>query len=275
MNIFANINLLRRTAKQVWREFNQAGCFSQAASLSFVTLFALVPLLTVSFSVLGAFPVFKSLSIRLQQIMFEDFFAVPAESVRDYLQSFVGQTAQLSEIGMIFLMVTAVLLVFSMELTFNAIWHVKRNRKGTIAFLLYWAVITLIPILIATVVWLAGYLIQQLNLISPHLFFIESSITFGAPYFAIFFAFMLLYVTLPNCKVRMRDAAIAALIATILFELARKGFAIYILNFAVYKIIYGGLAAVPIFLIWLYVSWVLILFGVVINYVLALRNENN
>lgn len=273
MKLRHRFELFKKTALQVCFEFKQIGCFSQAASLAFVTLLSLVPLLTVSFSVLGAFPVFKNLAAKLQELIFENFVAIPTQSLQEYLHIFVNQAAQLSEVGMFFLVVTAVLLVFSMEQTFNKIWHIRNNRKGATAFLLYWAVITLIPIVVATIVWTANYLIAQVNLIGPNLHFIEKFIYLIAPYFATFLAFMLLYVTLPNCKVNAHAAAIAALVATVLFELARKGFAIYILNFAVYRLVYGALAAIPIFLIWLYISWVLILFGVVINYVLTTKNE--
>jgi membrane protein len=158
MKILNKINKLAKAVHLARHEFNEVGCFNRAASLSYATLLSLVPLLTVSFTVLSAFPVFKNLSQYLQNLIFQNFIAASAETVQQYFQTFIAQTEKLSAFGMIFLLATAVLLVFSMEQAFNTIWHVKRNRKGVTAFLLYWAVITLIPILIATVILAANYL---------------------------------------------------------------------------------------------------------------------
>lgn len=273
MTLVSYCKSLKPTANLVWREFNQVGCFVRAGNLAFVTLLSLVPLLTVSFTVLSAFPTFRELGHKLQQALFESFVAIPTETIRDYLQAFINQTAQLSAMGMIFLMATAVLLMFSMEQTFNAIWHTKRNRSAVTAFLLYWSVITFIPLVIATIVWLANYLIMQVNLINSNLHFITEFITLVAPYIATFIAFAVLYITLPNCKVKPKNAMIAAFIVTIMFEIARKAFAFYIVHLSVYQIIYGALAIIPVFFIWLYVSWVIILFGGVLNYALALHQQ--
>lgn len=272
MKLLTYYNNLKATAILVWKEFNQGGCFIRAASLAFVTLLSLVPLLTVSFTILAAFPSFRELGHKLQQMLLDNLVAIPADTVREYMQTFVNQAAQLSVVGMVFLMVTAVLLVFSMEQTFNAIWHVKRNRKGVTAFLLYWAVITLIPIVIASIVWCANYLIAQLNLLNANFSLVEKTIIVIAPYLAALLAFMVLFITLPNCQVKYKYAFVAAFIATVCFEIGRKVFAIFITRFATYKIIYGAFAIVPIFLIWLYISWLIILVGVTINHVLECRH---
>lgn len=274
MALLVNYKQLKTITSLIWQDFNRVGCFIRAGNLAFVTLLSLVPLLTVSFTILSAFPTFRTLGIKLQQLIFDNLVAIPTETVREYLQTFINQTSQLSVIGMIFLMATAVLLVFSMEQTFNAIWHVKRNRRGVTAFLLYWAVITLIPIVIAAIVWCANYFIAQINSINVNLSFIDKSITLLAPYVATLLAFMVLFVTLPNCQVRYKNALISAVIATLVFEVGRKIFALFIARFATYKIIYGAFAIIPIFLVWLYISWLIILVGVTINYVLEeMKNE--
>ncbi|MBU0744955.1 MAG: YihY family inner membrane protein [Gammaproteobacteria bacterium] len=257
-----------------WRQFCEDDCWVKSASLAYVTLLSIVPLFTVSFSILAAFPVFKEMASKIQDLVFANLVATSAETVQYYFQIFVRQTSQLSVAGMFFLLLTAVVLVFTMEQAFNSIWNVKRNRKGIKAFFLYWAVITLIPLAIATILWVAIYF-TSLPFISDQIIsgrnfaFIENIWSFCSHYVATFLALMLLYVALPNRDVPVKSAAIAAIVATILFEIARKGFALYITHFATYKIIYGAVAAVPIFLLWLYISWLVLLFGVVVNAVIV------
>jgi membrane protein len=271
MKVVMKIKYLHHIAWSTWQQFCEDGCWAKSASLAYVTLLSIVPLFAVSFSVLAAFPAFKELGAKIQDVVFANLVAESAETVQYYLQIFISQTSQLSVLGMFFLLLTAVILVFSMEQTFNSIWHVKLNRKGMTAFLLYWAVITLIPIVIATILWMAIYFTSLPFMSGPSVIFIENVLTFCSHYVATFLALMLLYVALPNCKVPLKSAAIAAIVATILFEIARKGFVLYVTHIATYKIIYGAVAAVPIFLLWLYVSWLVLLFGVVVNAVIADR----
>lgn len=253
----------------IFQELIASGCLNRAAGLAFVTLLSLVPLLTVSFSILYAFPIFKILTLKLLNLVLENFIAISATTIQGYLQTFINQTARLSEIGMIVLVVTAVLLVFSMEQAFNAIWHVRRNRKGITAFFLYWGVITIVPILVVGVIWQVNYFIALPWLANLHVTSFDKMVSFCMPYIITWLAFSLLYYTLPNCKVPPRSAMLAALVAVILFELSRKCFALYIAYFASYQEIYGALALIPIFLVWLYISWVVILFGVVVCYAIT------
>ena len=263
------VRLLKKILKIVWLEFYAGGCLTRAASLAYTTLLCLVPLATVSFYVFTAFPTFKDLGAQIQDFIFSNFVAEAAKVVGQYMQTFINQAGKLSVFGMVFLLGTAVLLVFSMEQIFNAIWHVKRNRHGVTAFLLYWAVITLIPIAIGMVFVLNEYFWRLPFLASSNLAHFRQIMALCVPYIATFIAFLLLYQALPNCKVPVKSAMLGALVATILFELSRRAFALYILNFATYQLIYGALAAMPVFLVWLYISWVVVLFGAVVNYVLA------
>lgn len=260
------INDIGKLMKIVGKKFNNEGYFGQAASLSYTTLFSLVPLLAVSFAVFAAFPVFKDVSAKIQQLIFENFVATSAQSIHDYLISFISQTAHLSVIGMVFLLVTAVLLVFSMESTFNAIWKVTKRRHGVAAFLLYWGIITLIPIVIAMVVMVTSS-VMAFPLLEVSL--VKGTVLTLLPYVTIFVAFFLLYYALPNCHVPVLSAALGGIIATLFFEIAKYGFSIYVTTFANYKLIYGALAIIPIFLLWLYIVWLIILFGAVVGCVVA------
>ena len=162
-----------------------------------------------------------------------------------------------------------------MEQAFNAVWRVKRRREDVPAFLIYWGVITFVPILIGIGLTVISYVFSlPFFSTSASIIFIQKLALFIAPYFLTYLAFALLYITLPNCRVPFKSAAIAAIPATILFELAKLGFTLYIANFPTYKLIYGALATIPIFLVWLYISWVIILFGAVISYILTHPTEN-
>lgn len=260
------INELVILTKAIWQKFCSEGHFGKAASLAYTTLFSLVPLLAVSFAIFAAFPVFNDISAKVQQLIFDNFIATSAQTVHDYLFSFISQTAHLSVIGMVFLLVTAVLLVFSMESVFNDIWKVSARRHGGAAFLLYWGIITLIPIFVAMIAMVVSSVMTFPLLEVP---VIQVVLLKVLPYGATFSAFFLLYFALPNCKVPLRSAALGGLVATILFGFAKYGFAIYITTFANYKLIYGALAIVPIFLVWLYIVWLIILFGVVISQVVS------
>lgn len=261
-------NKLINIIKLSWQEFCAAGGFEKTGSLAYVTILSIVPLLTVIFSILSSFPAFKSISTKVQALIFTHLVAESAKTVEQYLQLFVNQTNQLSVFGVVFLVLAAVILVFSMEHTFNALWRVKQNRHGVTAFLLYWAVITLMPIFGGAILWSAIYF-PSVALVAE-LYVVKILI----PYVITFFFITVLYITLPNRKIPLKSAGVAAFIATVLLEIARRGFAIYIAKIATYKIIYGAIAALPIFLLWLYISWLVILFGVVVNAVMV-NNHNH
>lgn len=256
------INIIR----QIGLHFYKTNCFSRAASLAYTTLLSLVPLFAVAFYVLTVIPPFKTLNIIIQNFILSNFVADSAQIVQQYFQQFVAQTWDLSIVSFSFLLISAVLLVFTMEKHFNAIWEVKQHRNGFWAFFLYIGIIAIVPLLIGTGI-IATSTLTSLpflsNILAQHNFILY------LPYLATFIALAFLYLLLPNCKVPYSAAFIATLSATFLFELAKQGFTIYIIKLANYKIIYGALAVIPIFLIWLYISWVIILFGVVTSYVIS------
>lgn len=254
--------------KAVITQFIEDNCSMRSAALAFTSLLSIVPLMTVSFTIMTAFPIFRQLGLELQSFVFKNFVATSAEIVQANLQKFAQQAMNLSATGLIFLLITAVLMVFNMEQALNAIWHVKRSRKGIPAFMMYWTLITLLPILIGIGFAVSSYVFSLL--------FIEGAsetipfrgpILTSFPYVLTFIAFTVLYIFLPNCKVKVRHAVVGGIVATMLFELAKYGFGYYVLNFPTYTLLYGTLAAVPIFLVWVYFSWMIILFGAVVAHV--------
>ena len=275
------INLLRQWGyffKCIFVRFFRDGCIYRSSALTFTSLLAMVPLMLVSVSILSAFPVFKSLGETVQNFVFANFVPSAGEVVKTYLHQFVQQASQLSLVGILFLLVTAVLLLFTIEQSFNAIWRVRKHRKGVAAFMMYWAVLTLSPILIGASFDVSTYLLS-LPLISDtaqHLGFGKLLLT-STPYILAVITFTILYVAIPNCYVPLRYGFIGGVVAAILFECAKYGFTAYIKFFPTYELVYGALASIPLFLLWLYVSWLIILFGAELTYGLtfhrALRTD--
>jgi membrane protein len=270
------MSILRKSyyfIKQVIEQFCIDGCFNRAAALAYTTLLSLVPFLTLVFGILSAFPAFRTgLAQQMEDFIFENFVATAAKAVEQNLRIFIEHTTHLSAWGFLFLLITAVLLVFSIEQAFNLIWRVKRRREDVLAFLLYWGVITFVPILLGAGLALSSYLFSLPTFLHPTMIlWLKKILLFLTPYCMTYTAFAVLYISLPNCTVPQASCWIAAAPVTILFELAKQGFTLYIVHFPTYELIYGALATLPIFLLWLYVSWLIILFGAVMSYVISVN----
>ncbi len=258
----------------ILRRFDQDRCFRVASALAFTTLLALVPLATVIFSMLSLFPVFEQWSGELEAFIFKNFVPTAGDAVSTYIRDFSSQAGRLTAVGLIFLLVSTLLLLSTIEDAFNDIWRVKRGRLLFQRLILYWAVVTLGPMLTAVSLSMSSTLLSMKM-------FSEQSLVAGATqlilgYLPILFelgAYIVFYKAIPNTEVKMRHALIGAVVATILFELTKLGFAFYILNFRSYQLIYGALATIPIFFIWVYLCWLVMLLGAVVAAELKSREQ--
>lgn len=248
---------LKRLARHAWKHFDEDRCFEEAASLGYTSLLALVPLMAVIFGIVAAFPVFAQWSNRLKSFIFQQLMPAAGEQVGDYLNTFLNSASSLTLPGTVSLIATALLLMFRIEVSFNRIWRVDRTRSLTNRIVMYWAVLTLAPVLIGAAIALSVQTIA-----GP--LALEDSVTpswYRAGIFVLSWTvFTLMFVLVPNRRVLIRDALIGALFSAILFEAAKLGFVAYVKN-ANYAVIYGALATVPLFLFWLYLVWIVILFG--------------
>lgn len=236
-----------------------------AGSLTFTTVFALVPLLTLAFAIFTTFPLFDTFREGLEHYFIQSVMPKAiANTILGYLTLFASKATRLSAIGAVALIFTSVAMMALIERVFNRIWRVKQERRWTKRILVYWALITLGPLLIGV----------SLTLTSQ-VFMATSSLVGAVPFFGELFytlisvlltmgAFTLLYTTVPNRQVDWRDAAWGGMVAAIAFEMAKRGFGIYIREFPTYSRIYGALAALPIFLVWIYLSWLITLVGALI-----------
>lgn len=251
----------RAFAAYCWRRFHKDDCLGSAAELTYLSLFALVPLMTVAYAMLSAVPAFAAVGAQLQDFIFAHFVPDTGRQLQTYLRQFSEQARNLTGLGVVFLVITALTMMSSIEKTFNAIWRTRNSRSGLSSFLLYWAVLSLGPLLIGVAIGISTYVLSlQVLFDRVHLFGARAVLFALAPPLLISAAFTLLFAAVPNCRVPLKHALIGGFVSGFAFELARHAFASVMAN-ASYEFIYGTFAAIPLFLLWLFLSWVIVLAG--------------
>jgi membrane protein len=252
-----HVKRINRLAHHVWKHFQEDRCFEEAASLSYTSLLAMIPLLAVVFGIIAAFPVFNQWSTNLQDFIFENLLPATGEQIVPYINTFLDSISSLTLPGTIMLLVTALMLMVRIEVALNRIWRVDRNRTLVNRIVMYWAALTLGPILIAAAVALSAQKVLGV-------FGMEEGIPPSLHRIGIFLlswlVISLFFVLVPNRRVHIKHALAGAFLSAVLFEIAKAAFIAYVSN-ANYKVIYGALATIPIFLFWLYIVWNVILFG--------------
>jgi membrane protein len=248
-------------ARFLGRRFIEDDLFQAAGALSFTTVFALVPLSMVVFGVLSAFPVFALWSERLSDYIFSNFVPSAARSVEDYLLQFSTNAGQLTTAGTVALVVSVLITLNGVELAFNRIWRVKSHRPKFGRFLVYWTVLTLGALLAAASLAMSArfFALSVFDTEAGHV--LEAAMLRLAPMALEVFAFATIYKVVPHRTVQWRHAIAGALLATVLFELVKGGIGIYLGTFGNYSRIYGTLAFVPVFLLWIFLSWIAVLLG--------------
>lgn len=235
----------------------------RAMALTYISLFALVPGLVVAFSVVQAFTGMDRISSRLHEFLFENLAVGARATIEPYLDRFIQNTHVTSAglVGAAFLVWSSVSLFQNVDRALNDIWGVRRRRSLAQQATIYWVTITLGPLLLAGSVMLGHTTRSALQ--STHLGFLGTAA--GALLTCLFFS--LAYLIVPNTKVKLRNAAAGGFIAGLAWELAKWGYATFVARSVRYSAIYGSVAAVPIFLLWLYLSWTIVLFGARLAYV--------
>jgi membrane protein len=253
----------------VYRRFKEERCFQLCGSLTFTTMLALVPLVTIMATVMTAFPVFDSIVEPLRAYAASNL--VPAGSSRlvtVYMQQFAENAARLTALGIVLLGVSAIMLMLTIDRAFNTIWRVKRPRSLIQRVLIYWSVLTIGPMLIGGSLSLTSWLVSQsLGLGRQAPILVVALLKLG-PLVLTSIAFGFLYRTVPNRQVTVLDAVVGGIIAAFAFEGMKTGFGHFVANFANYNVVYGTFASLPILLVWIYLSWVVIVFAAVITAVL-------
>ena len=251
-----------RTLRQRFRE-DRLGL--SAGSLTFTTLFALVPLLTVMLAVFTAFPMFASFQVALEKYFLRAL--VPEGIARPVLRTltqFSANARGLGTAGLLFLLVTALSMMLTIDRALSGIWRVRRARPLSQRLLVYWAALTLGPLALGVSLSMTSYAVSASSgLVSalPG----GVGLVFALLQFALLAAAIAgLFRFVPNTFVRWSDAWAGALFVAAGFELAKAGLAWYVERLGSFSAVYGAFATVPILLLWIYMGWVIILLGAVI-----------
>lgn len=256
-----------------WREImlssaqrlGQVDAFDLAGSLTFTTVLAIVPLLAVALALFTAFPQFHEFSDALQTFLSNSLMPpVISENVMTYLNDFAKQASRLTAIGGSFLVVTVLLLILSIDKALNEIWRVTKPRGIGQRLLVYWALLTLGPLMTGASLWATAFVARESFGVMSHIPDLLEITLKVSPFFVSAAGFAALFVIVPNARVAPRDAMIGGLLVAVLLEVMKTGFAYYVSQISTYTMIYGAFAALPVFLIWVYLSWLSILFGAIV-----------
>lgn len=233
-----------------------------AASLTYTTVLAIVPLLAVVLALFTAFPLFTEFKVALENFLTSSLMPpAVSDNVMKYLNQFAAKASGLTAVGTVFLIVVSVLLIMTIDGVLNDIWSVERQRPLRQRMLVYWAIISLGPILAGASLWTTAFLAREslglvqdtpasLNLLLSAVPIVITSLGFAA-----------LFVYVPNRQVYWRDALAGGFGTAVVLAIMKWGFALYISRFPSYTVIYGAFATLPIFLLWIYLSWLGILLG--------------
>ncbi|MBV8464481.1 MAG: YihY family inner membrane protein [Burkholderiales bacterium] len=242
----------------VLRRLRSDRCLEAAGSLTFTTLLALIPFLTIALTMISGFPMFQDFSSHFKQFIASNLVPDAAGKVITvYMRQFTDNAVKLTTVGMLSLGVTAVAMIATIDQTFNRIWRVRRQRSLLVKTITYWAILTLGPLLIGVSITLTGWLAGHGTLIATLLDSCSFLIALGG--------LTILYRVVPNCPVPRNHAIGAAAVATAALDLMKALFGWYIKKFGTFKLVYGAFAAFPIFLLWLYLIWIIVLGGAVIS----------
>jgi membrane protein len=236
-----------------------------AGSLTFTTVLAVVPVMTIAFAIFTTFPLFNTFRDALEAYFVQSLMPRGVtNTILDNLSLFAAKANRLSAVGAVTLVLTAIMMFAIVDRSLNRIWRVKTPRSFTQSLIVYWAIMTLGPLLIGASLSLTTLVSPVASILAQQLPWMGTVAAISVSLMLMTMFFGLLYLIVPNRLVDWRDALIGGLVAAIAFEMTNRGFAFFITKFPSYRVIYGALAAVPIFLVWVYLFWLITLLGAVL-----------
>jgi len=257
--------------------FEKNHCRDRAAALTYTTLLSFIPMLTVFLVVLSTIPALAPARTKIQESLYSNLLPESSIALTQYLDDFAEKSANLTIIGVLFLFVTSMLMLSSIEDAFNGIWRVKNLRGGAIGLMRSWMVISLGPLFLGTAFALPSA-IASIEILNSNFagYSIDWSIWLKLTSVALtLLSFTFIYWMIPNRKVPFKNAAWAGASAGVFFELLKMVFGFFMQHFTSYEIVYGAFAAFPVFLLWIYLSWNIVLGGVEISYALTMFRHSN
>jgi membrane protein len=237
----------------------------RASALSFTSLLAFIPLISILVSLLSRFPHVQKMFISLQHMFFENFVPTQGSQIDKYVEEFVHQATKLPLVSFAFLIFISVALLVTVDRTLNHVWG-GTSRKVMKSIGVYWLILILPSVVIFAAIAGSTY-VFSLKLFSQfgeagdyHKYLLD---TF--PLVLTYFSFFILYHVVPHSKVKWGHSLSGAFVATVLFELAKHLFVLYVQFFPTYSLLYGALAVIPLFMIWVYLVWIIVLFGALLT----------
>ena len=241
--------------------------------LAYISLLSLVPFIAVMFSVMGAFPMFSEWREQLEAFLYANVVPSRGDELRLYIAGFVENIGKMTAVGIGALVIVALMLIHNIDKTINAIFRITKRPRLIISFSMYWMVLTFGPILLGASIAVTSYLLSLSSLAEGYTPGLNTVLLALTPYLFSILAFFLLYLVVPNAKVQYRHALLGAVVASLLFEFLKEGFALYITQFPSYQAIYGALALVPILFLWIYLVWLVVLLGAELTALLQERGQ--
>lgn len=250
------------------------GIALEAGALAYTTVLALVPALTIVLSIFAMIPAFQPLKSELMEFTTQNFLPVFADAIVSSITTFVDHAASTTITGAIMLIVVSLMMIRAVDRSLNRIWR-GGKRKASMTFAIYWTLLTVGPLSFAILLWASSRLIASSLIIEYELAFAVKTFYFILPFVVEIGMMFALYIVIPVAYVRASDALCGAFCTAICFELLKKVFSIFIMNFSSYEAIYGALAAAPVLMIWIYLNWWLVLLGAEFTSVLGIVRGNN
>lgn len=253
-----------RLCRFAWRRIAEEQLAQVAGSLTFTTVLALVPTLTVALAIFTVFPLFNTFRASLEAYFIQSLMPKAiSTNILGYLNLFATKASRLSAFGAVALMVTALATLATIDKVFNQIWRVRQKRPVVKRMLVYWALITLAPLLLGVSLTATSYLFAATSDVVGALPGSKALYTLASLALSTC-AFALLYMVVPNRPIEWRDVLWGGLVAGLLFEIAKRIFASFVVHLPSYTVVYGAIALIPIFLVWIYTCWMITLFGAVV-----------
>ncbi len=253
-------------------KFTGDSCFQMAASLTFTTLISMVPIFTLALSVLTNLSVFSGVQNWVKRFLFQFFIPTQAAVIQNYIEDFSKKITSLNAVSIVTFLLTGVFLMITVENNLHKIWNIKNKNNLIIGIVIYWAVLTLGPVLLGSSFYISHILIFVPARESHNIFY---------PFLTLIFSFVMssilifiMYYNMTGSRVRIRAAFVGALFTGLFYEILKNIFASYINHLGYYKI-YGSLAVIPIFFGWLYLIWVIFLIGAEIAYFIQYPKKLN
>ncbi len=258
--------------QQMVDQFLTHDCLSSAGTLTYTTLFAIVPLITVGYSIFSIIPQADAVERIIEDFLFQNLIPNSGAVVQEKLLEFSARTRELTWISFLFLFVTAFMMLMTIEKTFNKVWHVPEARSGLQRLLVYWAVLTLAPTFLIVAGFISLYFASMTFFTELNTFGVGELLLSQAPKLFMTVAFTVIYYAVPNCEVPLRHAVAGGVLTMVCFVSMMWGFSNLAPQLS-FNAIYGAFAAVPIFLLWIYLVWVLVLSGLIFVRCLSLKRD--